>query len=114
MLKSKSPLFYTFEKKYIDVNLCFNDLVKMKITRGWNLKYDNIDIALVQRKVNILKYFGAFEGYQLSVISLEYQVGPVLITGLNRVSRNICAGSMSQTLYRENTSIKATRFPWHY
>ena len=34
MLKSKSPLFYTFEKKYIDVNLCFNDLVKMKITRG--------------------------------------------------------------------------------
>lgn len=78
MLKSKSPLFYTFEKKYIDVNLCFNDLVKMKITRGWNLKYDNIDIALVQRKVNILKYFGAFEGYQLSVNQFGISSGPCL------------------------------------
>ena len=43
------------------------------------------------------------EGYQLSVNQFGISSGPVLITGLNRVSRNICAGSMSQTLYRETS-----------
>ena len=61
--------------------------------------------------MNILKKFGALEGNQLSVNQFGISSGPVLITGLNRVSRNICAGSMSQTLYRENTLIKAIRFP---